>query len=357
MERKTIGGFIAALRKANGMTQKDLADRLNVSDKTVSRWERDEGTPDLSLIPVIAEIFGVTCDELLRGERRSPEERNAPQEDCYTTQKGEKQRQRLLNSALSQYRTQTYVSIGISFLGLIAALICNLVFLKAVLGFLCGTIFFVVSFACQAIFVNRALLRVEDGGLDMESISAFRRRIIALAERSIGTTVCFVGFTAPLLLVDSYMGLSADSMLLFGVIGAVAFLAVYAIICYFLNTSFVKKGIYALSEKESGVYYHTHIVTDIEYIADEILMIKNGTLLKKGAENDIIQEISGKVWECRVSREEADHLEKRYTICNSKTENGTTILRIVSDSKPCNAAALVSPCLEDLYLHYFHGEV
>lgn len=105
------------------------------------------------------------------------------------------------------------------------------------------------------------------------------------------------------------------------------------------------------------VILSTHIVTDIEYIADEILMIKNGTLLKKGAENDIIQEISGKVWECRVSREEADHLEKRYTICNSKAESGTTILRIVSDSKPCNAAALVSPCLEDLYLHYFHGEV
>ena len=105
------------------------------------------------------------------------------------------------------------------------------------------------------------------------------------------------------------------------------------------------------------VILSTHIVTDIEYIADEILMIKNGALLKKGAENDIIQEISGKVWECRVSREEADHLEKRYTICNSKAENGTTILRIVSDSKPCNAAALVSPCLEDLYLHYFHGEV
>ena len=67
MERKTIGGLIAALRKANGMTQKDLAERLNVSDKSVSRWERDDGAPDLSLIPVIAEVFGVTCDELLRG--------------------------------------------------------------------------------------------------------------------------------------------------------------------------------------------------------------------------------------------------------------------------------------------------
>ena len=105
------------------------------------------------------------------------------------------------------------------------------------------------------------------------------------------------------------------------------------------------------------VILSTHIVTDVEYIADEILMIKNGTLIKKGAENDIIQEITGKVWECKVTREEADYIEKSCTICNSRMENGVTILRVVSDNKPCNTATLVSPCLEDLYLHYFHGEV
>ena len=81
MEKKTIGGFIATLRKANGMTQKDLAERLNVSDKTVSRWERDDGAPDLAVIPVIAEIFDVTCDELLRGERKSLAERIEIPED------------------------------------------------------------------------------------------------------------------------------------------------------------------------------------------------------------------------------------------------------------------------------------
>ncbi|MEG1894572.1 MAG: helix-turn-helix transcriptional regulator [Clostridia bacterium] len=53
-----MGSFIAALRKANGLTQKDLAERLHVSDKSISRWEREEGAPDLSLIPVLAEIFG-----------------------------------------------------------------------------------------------------------------------------------------------------------------------------------------------------------------------------------------------------------------------------------------------------------
>ena len=64
MTRKSMGQFMAALRKANGMTQREVADRLNVSDKAVSRWERDECAPDLSLIPAIAELYGVTCDEL-----------------------------------------------------------------------------------------------------------------------------------------------------------------------------------------------------------------------------------------------------------------------------------------------------
>ena len=164
MEKKTIGGFISALRKANGMTQKDLAERLNVSDKTVSRWECDDGAPDLSLIPVIAEIFGVTCDELLRGERKSHADRapdssaNEPQ----TTSRGEKQRQRILRSALAQYRTRTYIAMGISVIGLIAALICNLAFLRAVLGFLVGAVFFAAGIVCQTVFLNRAFFSVED---------------------------------------------------------------------------------------------------------------------------------------------------------------------------------------------------
>ena len=66
MARKSIGQFISALRKANGMTQKQLAERLNVSDKAVSRWERDECAPDLTLIPALAEIYDVTCDEILK---------------------------------------------------------------------------------------------------------------------------------------------------------------------------------------------------------------------------------------------------------------------------------------------------
>ena len=145
MEKKTMGGFMAALRKANGMTQKELAERLNVSDKTVSRWERDDGAPELSLIPVIAEIFGVTCDELLRGQRQSPALRAETDGETDPSPKAEKQRQWLLKSTLSQYKGQTYLAMGVSVVGLMAALVCNLAFQKAVLGFFLGAVFFTAS--------------------------------------------------------------------------------------------------------------------------------------------------------------------------------------------------------------------
>ena len=258
MEKRTIGGFITALRKANGMTQKDLAERLNVSDKTVSRWERDDGAPDLSLIPVIAEIFGVTCDELLRGERKSPTERIHATEEAEPTPKAEKQRQRILKSTLSQYKNHTYIAMGITVVGMIVALVCNLAFLKAILGFFLGAIFFAASIVCQAVFVNKAFFSVEDAELDANVLSDYKRKVIALAEKSIGLTVAFIGFTFPLILVDAYMGLGSDSLLIWGTMGAAAFLLVYAIVLYFLNASLLKKGIYSLHERESAVYHRNH---------------------------------------------------------------------------------------------------
>lgn len=241
MEKKTIGGFISALRKANGMTQKELAERLNVFDKTVSRWERDDGAPDLAVIPVIAEIFNVTCDELLRGERKSPAERIEIMEDNESSPKGEKQRQRLLKSTLSQYQNLTYIAMGVSVVGMIVALICNLAFLKAVLGFLFGAIFFAASIVCQAVFMNKAFLSVEDAGIDEVSLSDYKRKVIGLAEKSIGLTVTFIGFTFPLIMVDAYVGLGADSLLIWGAMGATAVMAIYAVVVYFLNGSLLIK--------------------------------------------------------------------------------------------------------------------
>lgn len=64
---KTIGKRIAALRKKSGMTQAELAGKLNVTDKAVSKWERDLSCPDISLLPKIATLFSISLDELMQG--------------------------------------------------------------------------------------------------------------------------------------------------------------------------------------------------------------------------------------------------------------------------------------------------
>ncbi len=71
MNNRSMGSFLSELRKEKGITQRELAEILNVSAKTISHWERDEHSPDLSIIPLLAEFFGVSCDELIKGERKA----------------------------------------------------------------------------------------------------------------------------------------------------------------------------------------------------------------------------------------------------------------------------------------------
>ncbi len=263
MEKKTIGTFIAALRKANGMTQKELAEKLNVSDKTISRWERSDAAPDLSVIPVIAEIFGVTCDELLRGERKPVEQRMELASD-EITHKGEKEKARLLKSSFANYKNRTYISMGISGVGIIAAMIGNLALLKSVLGFLLGMMFYVVSTVCQAIFINRAFAAVEDAEIDNREMLSYKYNVIMLAEKAFGLNVLFLGFTAPLAMVDAYMGLGTDSMFIFGVTGSVIALVVYSVICFFINGRLLKNGVcYPDGETEEKYLYNRNLKLNI----------------------------------------------------------------------------------------------
>ena len=69
IDNQKFGAFLCALRKEHGMTQKDLAEKLFVSDKAVSKWERGLSLPDISLLQPLADELGVTVTELLAGER------------------------------------------------------------------------------------------------------------------------------------------------------------------------------------------------------------------------------------------------------------------------------------------------
>lgn len=66
MKNQTMGEKIATLRKENGMTQLDLADKMGVTDKAVSKWERDLSCPDVNTLPRLAALFGISVDELMQ---------------------------------------------------------------------------------------------------------------------------------------------------------------------------------------------------------------------------------------------------------------------------------------------------
>lgn len=110
---RSIGEFLAALRKAHGYTQKEVAERLDVSNRTVSSWECNTALPDILLLPAIAELYGVTADEILAGERRAApaEERSAVLSD--------RSEKKLLQRKLAKFTTQAYLFGGLFALGLL----------------------------------------------------------------------------------------------------------------------------------------------------------------------------------------------------------------------------------------------
>ena len=78
MKQQTFGATVAALRKERGMTQLELAERMGVTDKAVSKWERDLSLPDTASLPKLAETLGVTVDELMLGKPAGPAAEASP---------------------------------------------------------------------------------------------------------------------------------------------------------------------------------------------------------------------------------------------------------------------------------------
>ena len=245
MEKKTIGQFLATLRKANGMTQRQLAEKLNVSDKAVSRWERDESAPDLTLIPVIAEIFNVTSDEILRGEKRNAESQLTPR----AVEKTEKQLENLVEIVKFKTGIRGIIAIGIGIFGLIAAMICNFGFLRATLGFFVGSILFVAALICEIGSGLKAMYSLSSSEFNDEIISEAKKNIVSSMEKIIVTIVGIFAFTVPLLVYsrDAYVGLESGSWFVPGTLYALISVVLCIPIVLCINGRLIGK--YGLSEE------------------------------------------------------------------------------------------------------------
>ena len=250
MEKKTIGSFISVLRKANGMTQKQLAEMLNVSDKTVSRWERDESAPDLTLIPVIAEISGVTSDELLRGEKASKE----VSYESTNESKKEKQLRRIAEAGKTKLSVRSIISIGIAVTGLIAAMIANFGFNRAQIGFFICCIFIVASVICETVFTILAFSSVNTQDYEEETVNGCRKKFFDLTCLTFYIIALLFVASLPLVLNPigtGYFGILWETWGFYGLI----YIAAAALICcvfnVFIRRYAINRGIFFVDEAEA----------------------------------------------------------------------------------------------------------
>ena len=101
------------------------------------------------------------------------------------------------------------------------------------------------------------------------------------------------------------------------------------------------------------VILSTHIVSDVEYIADQILLMKQGELIMQGDLGQITEKVQGCVWECMVEGPKAQELNERYAVSNLRNCGEKVSLRVVAAEKPTEDAVPAEPNLEDVYLYYF----
>jgi ABC-type multidrug transport system ATPase subunit len=108
--------------------------------------------------------------------------------------------------------------------------------------------------------------------------------------------------------------------------------------------------------RDKIVIIATHVVTDVEFIAKEIIMLNSGVILKSGKPIDLLAELNGKVWNIRVSDKEIAEVNDKYKVSNISRDGESVIARIVAESYEDKWESEVArPDLEDLYL-YLNGE-
>ena len=116
----------------------------------------------------------------------------------------------------------------------------------------------------------------------------------------------------------------------------------------------LRKGYIAELSKDKIILFATHVVSDIECIADCVLLLKKGEIIAQGTPIELIEAMSGKVGEIKCCIDEVEMLQNKYKIGNIRQRKEGLALRIVGDELPEEAVITDSDIdLEDVYLYYF----
>lgn len=113
------------------------------------------------------------------------------------------------------------------------------------------------------------------------------------------------------------------------------------------------RGILSKLSKDKIIILSTHIVSDIEYISDEVLLLKNGALIERATPGQLLDHLSNQVWKMHITEENLDEYTKKYAVSNMHQQGDTVEIRIISPEKPHTSAISVEPRMEDIYVFYF----
>ena len=104
------------------------------------------------------------------------------------------------------------------------------------------------------------------------------------------------------------------------------------------------------------VLLSTHIVSDVEAIADQVLVMKAGRFILRGTVPELVRQAEGKVWELTVPADRVRLWQERTTVVNLRHEGDRAVLRLIADQRPDQQAVSCAPTMEDLYLYHFGAE-
>ncbi len=100
----------------------------------------------------------------------------------------------------------------------------------------------------------------------------------------------------------------------------------------------------------------THVVSDIEYIARDIIMLKKGVIVDNAPPHELVKKIEGKVWNVPCSESEVSEMQQKFRVTNIVKADTSIALRVLSEEKPTEASVKVTPTLEDYYLYIFGSD-
>jgi len=198
MDNQKMGLFIVELRKAKQMTQKELAAKLNVTDKAVSKWERGVSCPDITLLPELAAVLGITVEELLNGEKSKLNMENDTVNIDNAIQYADKSAKNRMKSWLNLF---AILFSAVLLLGIIVCIICDL----AITGRLSWSLF-PTSAIIYAWFVLFPMIKWDRKGIawSLTAVSLFTipfLYVLSILVEGVGLFMYVGGSVAPIVIL------------------------------------------------------------------------------------------------------------------------------------------------------------